>query len=58
MKKIVAFTVALILITYSLAATQLSVPLGHRVYDVLKAAELRGYIAPLPNVTPFNQRMS
>ncbi|MDD3996642.1 MAG: hypothetical protein GXY57_02550 [Erysipelotrichaceae bacterium] len=55
MKKIVAFTVALILITYSLAATQLSVPLGHRVYDVLKAAELRGYIAPLPNVTPFNQ---
>ncbi len=54
MKRVVAFTIVLILIVISLSATQLSVPLDHKVYDVLKAAELRGYIDSLPNVRPFS----
>lgn len=35
------------------ADTHLSVPLGHRVYDVIAAAELRGLVEPLDSVRPY-----
>lgn len=36
------------------AESQLSVPLGHRVYDVLDAAELRGLTPRLSSVRPYS----
>lgn len=35
------------------AFSQLSIPLGHRVYTVLQSAELRGLIPHLPSVRPY-----
>ena len=35
------------------ATSQLSIPLGHRVYDVLESAEIRGLIPKLPAVKPY-----
>ena len=36
------------------AVSQLSVPLGHRVYTVLQSAELRNLISPLPSAKPYS----
>ncbi|MEA5032168.1 MAG: hypothetical protein VB025_08480 [Sphaerochaeta sp.] len=41
-------------ITPLFAESQLSVPLGHRVYDVLDAAELRGLTPRLSSVRPYS----
>jgi len=48
----------IVFITVSMApvhsVSQLSVPLGHRVYTVLQSAELRNLISPLPSARPYS----
>ncbi len=56
MKRILLFLIILCLsLGFISAAQNLSVPLGHRVYDILASAELRGIITPLPSVKPYQK---
>jgi len=56
MKKVIAF---ILLISISLsgifAVTHLSVPLGDRVYEILRSAELRGIIDQVGTVKPYSR---
>ncbi len=56
MKRILLL-LSILCLTISVAfpAQQLSVPLGHRVYDILSSAELRGLIPPFPSVKPYQK---
>lgn len=56
-KTITALLIVLVLLVTStplLATSQLSVPLGHRVYDVLDSAEIRGLLPKLSTVRPYS----
>lgn len=54
MKKRILATLTLMLMIGSLyAGSFLSVPLGHRAYDILQSAEIRGIIDPVSTVKPY-----
>ena len=55
MKKIVLLVILSTSILFPLVAgEQLSVPIGHEVYSVLKSGEMRGIISDLPDVRPYS----
>src|SRR5690554_1019757 len=54
MKKLFSVILFTLILSFSLFSAQhLSVPLTHRVYDVIASAELRGIIEPMATVKPY-----
>ncbi len=53
-KTLLVMVLILIIATPLSAISQLSVPLGHRVYDVLDSAEIRGLLPKLSTVRPYS----